>query len=341
MPPVLLQDLGQHAGRDLAAAAAAVRKRGEAGLGGVAVARFSGAFIDGSPAVRGSKLEQARARSRAGSNSGARSAHCARRRASKARRRRGAALATQRRPAPRRRRARSSRRSRRRACRRCRGCASASTGVPLRTASMTTLAPPSMRAGVHQHVRALDALRASARAAARRASGSAGSALRWPRASSPSAASSAAPMWSMRMSCRSAQQARRVEQRLRVFLVAQVADHHARADAARSCAAAARARRRLEDDARLGAQRCAGSAAAPSSCSTTRRCATRSERCAAASTSMSRYRSVPVSTTTSGRPGCAAPRRAIESAERRACRAASARRPCACRPATAAMLARR
>ena len=65
----------------------------------------------------------------------------------------------------------------------------------------------------------------------------------------------------------------------------------------------------------------AGSAAAPSWFSTISRSAFCSEACAPASPAMSRYRSVPVSTTASGAPGRDACQSAIDGAERRACSA--------------------
>ena len=72
------------------------------------------------------------------------------------------------------------------------------------------------------------------------------------RAAAPSAGSSAAPMWSMRMSRRPRQQARGGEQRLGRLLLAQMADHHRAQPPARLGQGPPRGGR-LEDDAGLGA----------------------------------------------------------------------------------------
>ena len=139
-----LEDFGQHAGRDLAAAAAAVRQRGEAGFGGGGGQR--GVHGGGFQFLQ--QVKEAR-RARCPRRTAARAARIVR--ASRASRPAAGSSAAwlarqstqQPRPAPRRRRAGSSPRSPRPSMPTLPGTRLASTGVPQRTASMMTWAPPS------------------------------------------------------------------------------------------------------------------------------------------------------------------------------------------------------
>ena len=194
----------------------------------------------------------------------------------------------------------------------------ARTGVPLTTASITACAPPSIRLGCTS--------RCAAAMRARVAPCGSGPSQRYvgsrcinAAASAASASSSAAPMWSSRMSRRGASR--------RIAAIAVCGDFSGRrwpTMTARRWRDVFGGGRRAGADCRTTVARlrsAGGRRAAPTAFSTISRSATASERCAAGSRSMSRYRSVPVNASSSGRRGCRSRQAAIASADRRACSA--------------------
>src|SRR3990167_5477907 len=142
--------------------------------------------------------------------------------------------------------------------------------------------------------------------------------MHW-RAASPSAVSSASPMWSIWIPSSGRNRRAAAHSVWGDFSSRRCPTMSTRSHAV----VLARVRRGVLDwkTTRALPRRASGRASGPWSCSTISRCASASERCALASVAMSRYRSVPVSASTSGRPGCACAHAAPEGGERRARRA--------------------